>query len=73
MKVTNQDQQGDSGLYHVGQQVTDNLNWIFRPQKERDYGIDALLEIVTIAKIYQLYARDNAAWSGITYNVMQLI
>jgi len=47
MKVTNTDQQGDSGLYHVGQQVTDNLNWIFRPQKERDYGIDALVEVVT--------------------------
>ena len=47
MKVSKDHQQGDSGLYNVGKTITDDLGWIFRPQESRDYGIDALVEIVT--------------------------
>ncbi len=46
MKVSDKDQQGDSGLYAVGLKFTDELRWIFRPQPHRDLGIDAVVEVV---------------------------
>lgn len=46
MKVSVQDQQGDVGLYAAAEKFTDELKWIFRPQPQRDLGIDAIVEVV---------------------------
>ena len=44
MKVSGSDQQGDIGVYAVGLKVSQELDWIFRPQPLRDIGIDAYIE-----------------------------
>lgn len=46
MKVSGADQQGDAGLYAVAFKFTDELRWIFRPQPNRDLGIDGVVEVV---------------------------
>jgi hypothetical protein len=66
MKVTKQEQQGDSGLYNVAQKITDELCWIFRDQPRRDYGIDAIVEIVeneeTKGQLLALQIKSGSSW-----------
>lgn len=66
MKVSKYHQQGDSGLYNVGKVITDELGWIFRPQENRDYGIDALVEVVennqTRGELLALQIKSGQSW-----------
>ncbi len=66
MKVIRNDQQGDSGLYNVAQKITDELGWIFRPQPHRDYGIDAIVEIVenkeTKGQLLAFQIKSGLSW-----------
>lgn len=66
MKVSENDQQGDSGVYNAGKIITDELNWIFCPQSARDYVIDALVEIVkhkkTKGELLALQIKSGKSW-----------
>ncbi|MDA3940022.1 MAG: DUF4365 domain-containing protein [Spirochaetia bacterium] len=66
MKVSGNDQQGDSGVYAVGKRFNDIFGWIFRPQSQRDYGIDALVEVVennqTRGELLALQIKSGQSW-----------
>ena len=66
MKVSKSDQQGDSGVYAVGKILNDVFGWIFRPLAERDYGIDALVEVVenkqTRGELLALQIKSGMSW-----------
>lgn len=66
MKVSKSDQQGDSGIFSVGQKINDELGWIFREQPKRDYGIDAHAEVVengeTRGQLLALQIKSGPSW-----------
>ncbi|MDX2254178.1 MAG: DUF4365 domain-containing protein [Pseudanabaenaceae cyanobacterium bins.39] len=66
MRVSTSDQQGDSGVYALGQKVSQNLGWIFRPQPLRDIGIDAQIEIVengeSTAELLAIQIKSGKSW-----------
>jgi hypothetical protein len=66
MKVSGSDQQGDIGVYAVGLKVSQELDWIFRPQPLRDIGIDAHIEVVengeSKAEMLALQIKSGKSW-----------
>lgn len=46
MRVSQKDQQGDSGVFAVASKFNDDLGWVFREQPKRDLGIDAIVEVI---------------------------
>ena len=66
MKASKNDQQGDAGLYFVANKVTQDFDWIFRPQPHRDLGIDAIIEIKenneTKGQLLALQIKSGASW-----------
>lgn len=77
MKVSAKDQQGDVGLYAVAAKFTDELKWIFRPQPQRDLGIDAIVEVVengvSNGALWAVQIKSGGSWfsrettAGITF------
>ncbi|MFP4124940.1 MAG: DUF4365 domain-containing protein [Coleofasciculus sp.] len=66
MKVSGSDQQGDIGVYAVALKVSQELDWIFRPQPLRDIGIDAHIEVVengeSKAEMLALQIKSGLSW-----------
>jgi hypothetical protein len=44
--ATAEDELGDQGMRTVDRIISEDLGWIFRDQTRKDYGIDALIELV---------------------------
>ena len=66
MKVSKNDQQGDSGVYAVASKFNDELGWIFREQPRRDLGIDAIVEVVedgvSEGQLLALQIKSGKSW-----------